>query len=116
MAHRVWTLNRNFTKNCHQQDHKYLTPHERQFPGDRPDLRSMAKFGCKTLVYVDKNNRAMNVNHAYFGYFAGYTYNMKGYNVYSPTRAMCIKCFMCGLTRGSCTRMSGDLRRRRQCR
>ena len=87
MAHKVNTLNRNYSEGTLvNADSQYLVPHERKFKGDKPDINTMAVFGCKTYVYVDADTRAQNVNPAYIGYFVGNTYNMIGYNVYSPSR------------------------------
>lgn len=53
----------------------------------------MLPLGCKIYVYIDSETVAMNGNHSYIGYFAGYPYNMKGFNVYSPTRRNVYECF-----------------------
>ena len=85
-SHAVFCLNRQFTESCDDESLKYVVPHVRCFPGDEVDLALMLPIGCKIFVYIDSDTLAMNGNHAYIGYFAGYPYNMKGFNVYSPTR------------------------------
>ena len=82
----AFTLNRQFTESCSDEKEKFVVPHLRVFSGDEVDLDMMLPIGCKIFVYIDADTLAMNGDHSYIAYFCGYPYNMKGFQVYAPTR------------------------------
>ena len=84
----VKSLNHCYTETHTVESERFVNPHLRMFPGDVQgnDLALMAPIGCKMLVFVDSETRQSNDNYSYIGYYAGPTYNMKGFNAYSPVR------------------------------
>lgn len=81
----VYCLNRQYTKTFYNPTHQYVVPWERRF-GERTDVGQMIRFGAKTFVYVNKEQRDALAAHAWIGFFVDYGVNSKGWWVYDPAR------------------------------
>ena len=79
----VETVNCMFTPVCNIKGHEFKSPYERMFKV-KPDIKDMARFGCKTHVYVDKDLRKKHQPHSWVGFYLGRTPNMKGSRIYRP--------------------------------
>ena len=58
----VESKNRMFTPVCHDPKHHLQSPYERM-QGTKPHINDIARFGCKTFVYVTKAQRLKYWNH-----------------------------------------------------
>ena len=81
----VESKNRLFTPICHDPTHQFQTPHQRML-GTKPDINDIARFGCKTYVYVTKPDRAKHDSHCWIGFYVGPSQNMSACRVYRPLK------------------------------
>ena len=81
----VYCLNRQYMSTFYNPTHQYVVPWERRF-GERTDVEQMIRFGAKTYVYVNKEQRDALAAHAWIGFFVDYGVNSKGWWVYDPAR------------------------------
>ena len=71
-AYAVYTKNRVWTRVHYRDSDKYKVPHERRF-GQRVNVKDMIRFGAKAFVYIDADERTKMANHAWVGFFVGYS-------------------------------------------
>merc|ERR1712196_662499 len=93
MSTYITVSNRRYTSACNDPKHKYQTPHQRQFPGSKPDVRKLVVCGAKTYVFKTKEQRNKGEDHAWIGYVVGYSYRMNAYRVYDPRRNRVYDCY-----------------------
>ena len=79
----IHSKNRLFTPVHHDPKHEFMTPHERLF-GIKPSIDDMARFGCKTYVYITKEDRKKHDTHCWIGFYLGLSDNMRACRVYRP--------------------------------
>ena len=64
-------------------DHRFKTPQERRY-NVAPHISECPAFGSKAIVNIATIDRAKGDFHAWIGFYAGPTHNMKGYRIYRP--------------------------------
>ena len=72
-----------YTSVCSEPDHKNKSPWER-VKGTRPHIDHIARFGSKTYVFVNKDERAKGASHQWVGWYLGMSDNMLASRVYRP--------------------------------
>lgn len=76
-------MNRIYTPIYHDVLHRFQTPFQRYY-GTKPSIHDVARFGCKTHVFVPKSERSKPEAHAWVGWYVGPSKCMRGCRVYRP--------------------------------
>ena len=77
-------MNRVYTPICHDPSHQFRTPYER-YNGTKPSITDVARFGCKTFVFVPKSDRRKGDSHSWVGWYLGPSQSMRACKVYRPS-------------------------------
>ena len=81
----VHCVNRLYTPVHHRPQDQYKTPYERKYKS-KPSLLDIARFGCKTHVFVPKEERVgKHGSHKWTGFYLGPSQNMRACRVYRPS-------------------------------
>ena len=82
----VHCVNRLYTPVHHRERDVFRTPYERMF-NSKPSLADVARFGCKTHVFVPKTERSgKHDTHKWTGFYLGPSPNMRACCVYRPSQ------------------------------
>ena len=79
----VEVANRLYTPVYHDPLHRFHTPYQR-FHGTKPSINDIARFGCKTFVFIPKDHRSKPESHAWIGWYLGPSKSMRACRVYRP--------------------------------
>ena len=85
LVYHVESVNRLYTPIHHRACDEFKTPYERKH-GSKPALSDIARFGCKTYVYVPKQDRKKHDAHMWIGFYLGPSHQMRACRVYRPLK------------------------------
>ena len=74
-----------YTDVYHEEQHRFQAPYQRM-KGVPPHVDNLARFGCKTYVFVDKADRVKHDAHSWVGWYIGVSQNMLASRVYRPIK------------------------------
>ena len=72
-----------YTSVHHESEHEFKSPWER-VKGSKPNINNVARFGSKTYVFINKDERAKGSTHSWVGWYLGVSDNMLASRVYRP--------------------------------
>ena len=83
LEHGCAVNNMLYTSVHYEEDHKYKSPWER-VKGSKPHINNIARFGSKTYVFINKDERVKGDSHQWIGWYLGVSDNMLASRVYRP--------------------------------
>ena len=75
LEHGCAVNNMLYTSVHYEEDHKYKSPWER-VKGSKPHINNIARFGSKTYVFINKDERVKGDSHQWIGWYLGVSDNM----------------------------------------